>query len=123
MSAKYNLRTLKEVDTYSLVLFALYQLSQEPKYTTLSELAYTLDKENLFNLLDLFGGLTIKIPTKDELQIVIDALLIYQSVKLEKVSFTIALNNLEKMSSSRIKLIKECYDKLCDILDKYYVIA
>lgn len=122
MSAKYNLKSFKENDTYSLVLFALYMFKDNPKYATLSELAYTLDKESLFNLLDLFGGLTITIPKKEELQVVINTLLVYQSVKLENTSFAVALNKLEKMSSAKLNEIKECYDKLCEVLDKHYVI-
>lgn len=119
MSRDFNL--LKQADVYSLVLFALYQIKEIPEYTTLSELAYILDKDNLFNLLDYFGGTTIKIPTKRELQTIINALLIYQSVKLEKCTFTVALNKLSDVDSLQLKEIKSIYGKLCDILDKYYI--
>lgn len=116
-----DLSTLKQVDVYSLVLFALYQIKEVPEYSTLSELAYVLDKTNLMNLLDYFGGTTIKIPTKRELQILINALLVYQCVKIEKLSFAVAIGRLGDIDVLQLKEIKNVYGKLCEILDRYYI--
>lgn len=123
MSSKEELKALKEIDTYSLVLFVLYMLSKNQKYSTLSELAYTLDKQSLLNLLDVFGGLTITIPTKEELQLIINALLIYQAVKLENTSFAVALNRLGKLSMEKVREVTACYDEISSIVDKYYAIT
>ncbi len=123
MRTKPDLKVLKSTDVYSLVLFALYQLSGIEEYSTLSELAYVLkDKESLYNLLDYFGGVTIRIPTRRELQTIINALLIYQCVKLEGDSFGVAVNKVGDIDSLQLKEIKQIYGKLCDILDKFYEI-
>lgn len=118
---KDDLKTLGQKDIYSLVLFALYNLKDVPEYSTLSELAYVLDKENLMRLLDYFGGTTIKIPTKRELQVVINALLIYQNVKVEKTSLALALSKLTDIDRVQLREIKLLYNQLCEIMDKYYI--
>jgi hypothetical protein len=118
---KDDLKTLGQKDIYSLVLFALYNLKDIPEYSTLSELSYVLDKENLMRLLDYFGGTTIKIPTKRELQVVINALLIYQSVKVEKTSLALALSKLTDIDRVQLREIKLLYNQLCEIMDKYYI--
>ena len=82
---KQNLDNLKSADIYSMILFALYKLIDIPEYSALSELAYVLDRKNLLNLCEYFGGITIKIPTIDELTELTDALLLYQYVKIDKL--------------------------------------
>ena len=67
MNEKYN-------EKFSLILFLLYKLKDDPKYAILSELPFILDKNNLFNLLEYFGGRTITVPTKKELLNIITAL-------------------------------------------------
>ena len=93
-NTRKDISALRSVDVYSLVLFTLFQMKQVPEYATLSELAYILDKQNLLYLLEYFGGMTITIPTKEELQLVINTLLVYQYVKVEKMSYQKALNIL-----------------------------
>ena len=118
---KEELKSLRQIDVYSLVLFALYQLKEVPEYATLSELAYVLNKDSLMKLLDYFGGTTIKIPTKRELQTVINALLVYRSVKVEKTSLAFALGKLGDVDRLQLKEIKSLYNKLCEVLDKFYI--
>ena len=118
---KDDLKSLKQTDVYSLVLFSLYQLKDIPEYATLSELAYVLNKDNLMKLLDYFGGTTITIPTKRELQIVINALLVYQSVKVEKTSLAFALSKISGVDRLQLKEIKSLYNRLCEVLDKFYI--
>ena len=118
---KEDLKSLRQIDVYSLVLFALYQLKEVPEYATLSELAYILNKDSLMKLLDYFGGTTITIPTQRELQTVINALLVYQSVKVEKTSLALALSKLGNVDRLQLKEIKTLYNKLCSVLDKFYI--
>lgn len=118
---KEDLKSLRQIDVYSLVLFALYQLKEVPEYATLSELAYILNKDSLMKLLDYFGGTTITIPTQRELQTVINALLVYQSVKVEKTSLALALSKLGNVDRLQLKEIKSLYNKLCVVLDKFYI--
>lgn len=116
-----DLSSIKKVDTYSIVLFVLYQLNNIPEYSTLSELSYVLDKSNFLDFLDYFGGTTIKVPTKRELQTIVNALLLYQSVKLDKLSFMVAVNKLGEIDTLQLKEIKRVYGKICEIMDKFYI--
>ena len=86
MKIKTEIARLKEMDVYSLMLFALYKIKDIPEFSTLSEMAYVLDKDNLLKLCEYFGGLTIKIPTVDELQSIIYALVLYQYVDIDGLS-------------------------------------
>ena len=80
-----ELETLKKRDIYSLMLFALYKLQDIPEYSSLSELAYILDKDNLFNFLSMYGGMTITIPTVQEMQKMLDALLLYEKIHFDRL--------------------------------------
>lgn len=120
-NTRKDISALRSVDVYSLVLFTLFQMKQVPEYATLSELAYVLDKQNLLYLLEYFGGMTITIPTKEELQLVINTLLVYQYVKVEKMSYQKALNMLVNVPKGQYKQIELLYGKVCEVLDKYYI--
>ena len=120
-NTRKDISALRSVDVYSLVLFTLFQMKQVPEYATLSELAYILDKQNLLYLLEYFGGMTITIPTKEELQLVINTLLVYQYVKVEKMTYQKALNMLVNVPKGQYKQIELLYSKVCEVLDKYYI--
>lgn len=113
-----QLNSLKENDVYSMLLFALYQSNKLPEYSTLSELIYILDKEPLLKLCEYFGGTTIKIPTIDDLEILIYALLIYQKVDIDKSDLDTVIKQLE-LKSFKIKQIKEAYKNLCDVMQRF----
>lgn len=115
---KPKLDELKSTDIYSMILFALYKLKEIPEYSTLSELVYILNKESLMNLLNYFGGLTITIPTQNELKVVVNALLLYQFIQLENKDINEAIKLLD-IDESLIKEVKLTYFKLSEILDKY----
>ena len=120
-NTRKDISALRSVDVYSLVLFTFFQMKQVPEYATLSELAYILDKQNLLYLLEYFGGMTITIPTKEELQLVINTLLVYQYVKVEKMTYQKALNMLVNVPKGQYKQIELLYSKVCEVLDKYYI--
>lgn len=115
---KQSLNELSYTDIYSLILFAIYKLDDDPKYSTLSELVYTMDKDSLFNFLECFGGLTIKVPTVKELMVVINALLLYQDVNVEGVPFNDAIKNVN-LKEYHLKDIKDAYEKICNVLSQY----
>lgn len=75
-----NLKMMKENDIYSLILYAIYKCTKDPKYSTLCELIYTLDRESLMKLCSVFGGCTIKIPTIDQLKVYSSGLLVYNLI-------------------------------------------
>ena len=81
------LRSMNKTDIYSLMLFVLYKMKEDPDYLTLTELCYILDGENLVRFLSYFGGMTIKVPESRDLRLVFQALRLYQFVNLEQGTF------------------------------------
>lgn len=118
MRIKEELNKLKDVDVYSLMLFVLYKTINIPEYSTLSELAYILDKESLLKLCEYFGGMTIKIPTISELENLIYSLVLYQYVNVEHMDYDKAIQ-LIGHSSSELRQVKSNYQTLCKVLENY----
>lgn len=114
-----KLETLNKNDIYSMLLFILFKLKDDVKYSTLSELAYVLDGDNLPRFLKYFGGLNITIPTLKDLRLVTQGLLLYQYVNLEEeVDFKKALDAVcgDEFSADDIK---EVYGKIIEIVNNY----
>ena len=88
---KTELDNLRTKDIYSLILFALFKLKDLPEYSALSELAYILDKENLLKLCEFFGGMTITIPTMQELESIVYSLVLYQYVNIDGMDYNDAV--------------------------------
>ena len=120
MRVKEEFVKLKKTDVYSLILFALFKLRDIPEYSTLSELAYVLDKDNLLKICEYFGGLTIKIPTIEELESIVYSLVLYQYVNLDNMNYDEAIKIIGYESCDLIK-VKTDYNKLCRILEKYNI--
>ena len=83
MKIKTEIENLQQNDIYSLMLFALFKISGDPKQASLSQLCYILDKDNLLKLCEFFGGMTLRIPTIEELETLIYSLLMYQQIDIE----------------------------------------
>lgn len=115
---KKELKNLKQTDIYSLMLFALYKFIEIPEYSSLSEMAFILDKENLLNLCEYFGGQTIKIPTIKELESLTYSLLLYQLVDIDKINYDDAINMIGHESRD-LREVKNNYRKLVEVLSKY----
>lgn len=118
MRIKENLITLSDMDTWSLVLFVLYKIKDIPEYSTISEMAYVLDKDNLLKLCEYFGGLTIEIPTIDELELLVHSLVLYQYINIDGMEYDKAIELVGK-DSLDLRAIKSGYIKICEILSKY----
>ena len=118
MRIKTELAKLKSIDIYAFMLFALYKIQGIPEYSTISELAYGLDKENLLKLWEYFGGLTIKIPTTDELESIVYALILYQYVDIDKMPFEQAIKIIGHTSDEK-RTVKANYLKIKEILNNY----
>lgn len=118
MTIKNELKNLKMNDTYSLLLFVLYKIRDIKEYSTLSELVYVLDKENLLNLCEYFGGLTIRIPTIDELDLMVDCLILYQHVNIDGMEYEEAVKKIG-FDSSQVRRVKRYYNQVTEILSKY----
>lgn len=104
MSIKKELDKLHTADIFSLLLFVLYKFNDIEEYSTLSELAYVLDKKNLLSFCRYFGGLSIKVPTLDELEDVIDTLILYQLVNIEHNTIDEAISKLGVEQGKTYKL-------------------
>lgn len=115
---KVEIDTLRDKDLYSLVLFALFKLRDIPEYSALSELAYILDKDNMLKLCEYFGGLTLKVPTIDELEGILYSLVLYQQVQIEGRTYDEAINMLGKRVGDMRK-IKADYEDLVKVLSDY----
>lgn len=120
MSLTKNLKDLKDIDLYSLNLFTLYKLTDIPEYTTISELPYILDRENMLKLCQYFGGRTIRIPTLEEIHSLMYLLLLYQYVNIDKIPYEEAID-LIGYRNKNLKKLKIAYDKLCEVLDVYSI--
>jgi hypothetical protein len=118
MFIKDNLDNLNEKDLYSLILFALYKLIGTPEYSSISELIYVLDKDNLLNLCEFFGGSTIRIPTIQELETVVKALSLYEQVNIRGVEYDTAVCSISD-NQCEIKDIRKAYLSICDTLENY----
>lgn len=115
---KEEIATLKNQDTYTLMLFVLFKLRNIPEYSTLSELIYILNKNEFLKLCEYFGGMTIKLPTIDELESLVNSLVLYQLVNIDKKDFNESLKLLG-CSKQELKQVKSDYYKIVEILDKY----
>lgn len=105
MNISSSLDKLKSTDIYSLILFILYKLKDSEKYSTLSELAYLLDKDSLLRLCQYYGGLTITIPKIRDLEKVLDGLLLFQEVDLEHKDFDETISKFDMKKSEKESLI------------------
>lgn len=115
---KEKLSNLKREDVLSLIMFSLFKLKDIPEYSSISELAYLLQGKSLFNLMEYYGGQTIRIPTMHEFNVVLQSLLLFQYINLEHIEYSQAVKLLD-LSDCTVKEIKECYAKVVDILVDY----
>lgn len=118
MAIKSDLSMLKTKDIYSLILFALFKLRDTAEYSALSELAYLLDKESLFNMCEYFGGMTIKIPTISDLEVVVYALIMYTKIDIEGNKEDSVVSELN-LAGKDLTEVRKTYEKLKDVLKDY----
>jgi hypothetical protein len=120
MGIRSELNNLKETDVWSLLLFVLYKMKDTPEFSSLSELAYILDKKSLLKLFEYFGGTTITIPTIDEFERLIYGLLLYEYVDIQKEDFEVALNKIKSSNVGRVD-IKHYYKKVKETMNSYNI--
>ena len=119
MKLKQEILKLKQKDIYTLLLFVLFKLRDIPEYSTLSELAYILDRKNLLQLCEYFGGLTIKIPTITELESIVYSLTLYQYINIEGKTMDEAIKLIGKPANVDVSNIKSDYFKIAAIMEEY----
>lgn len=121
VSKKIN--SLKTKDVYSILMFLLFRAEEIPEYAVLSRLAYVMDKEVLLTLCELFGGMTIKIPTMDELEKLLTAMTIYSRVDLDGEDRETVFEEITEKYKNNIPpaTIIKLYEQLHDIMENYHV--
>lgn len=112
------LNLLNKDDIYSLMLFTLYKMKDIPDYLTLTEMCYILDGDNLNKFLTYFGGMTVTVPRKEQLGLVIKALCLYQYVNLEGGDIEAGLKSLMTSDDDKDE-IKVLYAKIIEVLANY----
>lgn len=115
-----DLESLKDMDLYSLSMFLLYKLKNVPKFSTLSELPYLLDRDNLLKLCKYLGGQTIRIPTIEELNNMMRTLLLYQYHVIEGREWKLSLQ-LVGYNSSEYRNAKKNFNMLMTVLKDYNI--
>lgn len=118
MGLKDALNNLSSNDIYSLMLFALYKLRDVPQYSALSELVYILDRESLLKLCEYYGGLTIKIPTINDIESVVYSLILYEYVDVEGMKYEDAIKKLGYKTTD-LRKIKSDYIALKTVLKDF----
>lgn len=87
MNSLINLDKISKEDALSVSTALLYSLKGIPQYSVLSELPYILDYENFIKFIKYFGGMTIRVPTPEELSDLLKILLLYQNYKVSGLSW------------------------------------
>ena len=120
-SIKANLNSLHLSDVYSLMLFLLYKIQDIPEYAVLSELCYLLDGSNLTRLFTYFAGKTVTFPSEADFVILTNALLLYQYINVDNLSFTDAQNKLENLTVKQAEKVTELYLKILPVIKQYNI--
>lgn len=118
MTISTEITNLTKNDIYSLMLFVMYKLKDSNEYSSLSQLSYILDEENLLKLCEYYGGTTIYIPKIEELEDMLNALLLFQKVDIEKQDLTKCLTTLDKKGENT-KSIKKNYFVVKEVLKDF----
>jgi hypothetical protein len=118
MGISKELNKLTESDVYSLMLFALYKMNESNEYSSLSQLSYILDKDNLLKLCEYYGGTTIRIPTIAELELMLNGLLVYQLIDIEGKDEETVIDSMRNKYGS-VSEIQKRYAIVKEMLDNY----
>lgn len=87
------LQELNKEDTYSMMLMLLYASTDNPRFSTLSELAYILDHENFIKFIRYFESQTIEIPALKESTDSLRVLMLFQYYKIDNYSWHDAISS------------------------------
>lgn len=112
-----DLNKLKEEDLITIILYAIYKFTEDPEYSTLAELAYTLDRHSFYNLCATFGGTTLKIPTLKEYKTMVKVMLIFEFINSDGLTFAEACTkaNVDCNDEDIIKM----YSLMTEVISSY----
>ena len=118
LSLYNNLSNINNADTLSVVLFILYKLGDSDEYGTFSKLSYILDRKEVLDMCEVFGGMTIKVPTLQELQKITQGLLLYTNVVINKQPMKKAIEEMDLTKNEQDQTIG-VYEQICEVLKDY----
>lgn len=104
-------------DSYYIALMLLYFLKDDPKYSTLSELVYLVDRKSFLNLIQYYGGQDIAIPDSEEVILALKTLMLYQYRVVNKLSWSEAIKKAGFNSSESAKA-RALYITLEQVIEK-----
>lgn len=84
-----------ESGIYYMSLALLYVLRNMDDYSDVSRLAFVLDRDNFDRLIDNCGGMTMKIPTREEVNYALKALMFYQMRYVDSIPMPRVLEECE----------------------------
>ena len=112
-----DLNLLKDEDLITILLYCLYRFKDDSDYSTLAELAFTVDKDSMYNLCATFGGTTLKIPTLDEYKTVAKVMLVFDFMNSDGLNFADSCDKagLDCTNSEVIRL----YEIMKEVINLY----
>lgn len=119
------LSAIDDKELYSLLLFVLFKLKDDEKYSSLSQLMFVLNKSSVLDLFEYFGGMTITIPTIEDLELILYCLLVYKAVHIDGKEFSSATKLLDsknkKLDHHKFTLseVKKAYKVLEEVMKDY----
>ncbi len=113
---KQYLDELNFSQLYNFILFVLYKLRNHPDFLVLSELMLLLDKDSVLTLFEYFGGMTLRIPKIEELQLVIKAMNVFIDVTFNKKTPEECFASIPKDDR---KDVARCYSMMSQLLANY----
>ena len=121
-----SLNELKQDELCSLLLFALSQLQDNPKFRVLSRLCFILDDsekvtkdlKKYYVSTRLLHNSFITFPKIKDLSLVISALILYGEVNIDKIPYEEALQHID-VNQFGLDKVNTCYNELVLILNKY----
>ena len=93
-----------ETDLCYMAMLTMAMFSNKRKYRHLSELPIILDRESFLHLLEVYGGRTITLPTKDEVLRYIQAISLYYYIEVEGLSNNAAMKKLGIQDQDLVEL-------------------
>lgn len=112
-----DLNRLREDDLITIILFCLYKMTGDPEYSTIAELAYTLDRNSMYNLCATFGGTTLKVPTLQEYKDLVNVMMVFDYVNSDGLTFEDACSEVG-IDYLDDKVIS-AYQTMSEILSEY----
>lgn len=91
-----NISKLTDKNAYAILTYLCFQLRNVPEYLVLSELIFLLDLKSLKNLLGYYAGRTLKIPSLEEFNYVVWAVLLFQYTICDEMPMEEAIIKLKK---------------------------